>query len=131
MYLIQCVNAYAAAVAMMQREWDYETAHALVLLKGRLQPHVDFFTGEEMKLVEEFAVRDKNGKTAWNENGTFTFAQPERAQEYAEQRTKLGAVEVNEGWKTLRVPRPESIKPVHLEALEGFIQFGEDGGGGK
>ena len=131
MYLIQCVNAYAAAIAMMQREWDYETAHALVLLKGRLQPHVDFFTGEEMKLVEEFAVKDSHGKTAWNENGTFTFKEPERAAEYAQRRTQLGAVEVNEGWRILKVPLPASIKPVQLEALEGFIQFGGDGGGGK
>ena len=131
MLLIQCVNAYAAALAMMQQEWDYETAHALVLLKTKLQPHVDFFTSEELKLVEEFAVKNTDRKTAWNGNGTFTFAQPERAQEYTQRRTKLGAVEVDEDWRAMKVPRPASIKPVHLEALEGFIQFGENGGGGK
>lgn len=127
MLLIKCVTAYAAVLQLMQRDWDYETAHALIVLKGKLQPHTDFFTKEEMKLVEEFAVRNDKGDIAWNENGTFTFAQPERAKEYNERRAQLGSVEVQESFTALRVPKPASIKPVQLEALQGFIDF--DGGG--
>lgn len=129
MLLLQCVNAYAAAIAMMQKDWDYETAHALVLLKARLQPHADFFTGEEMKLVREFAKKDEAGNIQWNENGTFNFEQPERAQEYAQRRGVLGGVELQEHFPVLHAPVPASIKPVQLEALQGFIEFGDGGGG--
>lgn len=123
MYLIQCVNAYAAALALMDREWDYQTAHTLVVLKKSLQSHIDFFTKEEMKLVEGFAAKDEKGKIVWTDRGSFQFADPERAEEYAKRRTELGMVEVREKLPPLEAPMPEKIRPVQLEALEGFIHF--------
>lgn len=124
MYLIQCVNAYTAVLAMTQQEHDYKLAYALTTLKRRLQPHIDFFTQQEFKLVEEYATRDEKGKVILNERGNFTFQDPEKTEEYAERRTALGMVEVNEAFPVLTVPAPKTIKPVHLEALEGFIDFG-------
>ena len=59
MYLIQCVNAYTAVLAMTQQEHDYKLAYALTTLKRRLQPHIEFFTQQEFKLVEEYATRQK------------------------------------------------------------------------
>jgi len=128
MYLIQCVNAYAATVALAEREWDYKTAYALVTLKRKLQPHVDFYTGEELKLVEEYGERDSAGKVIIN-NGKFTFKDADGAQEYERRRRALGMLEVSEQFTPAVVPLPGSIKPVHLEALEGFIVFEEEGGG--
>lgn len=125
MYLIQCVNAYAAVLAMNQQEHEYKMAYALAALKRKLQPHVEFFTGEEMKLVEQYSQKDDKGKTILNERGNFTFADPEKAGEYAERRTELGMVEVNEDFQPMRVPAPKTIRPVHLEALEGFMEFEE------
>lgn len=127
MYLIQCVNAYTAVLAMSQQEQEYKTAYALMTLKRKLQPHVDFFTGEEMKLVEQYSVKDGKGKTVLNERGNFTFQDPEKAEEYARRRTELGMVEVNEDFPILYVPAPKAIRPVHLEALEGFMEFEEAG----
>lgn len=124
MYLIQCVNAYTAVLAMTQQEHDYKLAYALTTLKRRLQPHIEFFTQQEFKLVEEYATRDEKGKVILNERGNFTFQDPEKTEEYAERRTALGMVEVNEVFPALTVPAPKTIKPVHLEALEGFIEFG-------
>lgn len=125
-YLIQCVNAYAALQPLMDQEWDYKTAHALMMLKRRLQPHASFFSQEEMKLAEEFAEKDEDGKIQWKGTGRFAFQDPSRSQEYAGRRMELGMVEVQEAWNPIRASVPASIKPAQLEALEGFIEFYEE-----
>lgn len=127
MLLIQCVTAYAALVPMAEKEWDYKTAHGLLTLKRRLQGHVEFFTKEEMKLVEEYGEKDKEGKILWTEGGGFRFRDPGKAEEYAAKRRELGAVEIQESWKPIRLPIPDRIKPVQIEALEGFVIWEEGG----
>lgn len=131
MYLKQCVDAYGAVLDMMEKEWDYKTAHALVMLKRKLQPQVDFFAKEEMKLAKEYAKLDEKGNVILTERGTFPFREKEKAQEYAERRTELGMVEVQEAYTPLRVPVPGRITPAQLEALEGFLEFDEPEGGGE
>ena len=126
MKLIQWVNAYTAVQSMMDREMDYQSAHALLVLKGRLQPHAVFFVREERKLVEEFAARDDKGEIIWSGPGRFVFREQERSGEYERRRNELGAVQVQEEYPPLRMPTPKSIKPIHLEALEGFVLFGEE-----
>lgn len=130
MYLKQCVDAYGAVLTMMEKEWDYATAHALVTLKRKLQPHADFFTKEEMKLAKEYAKLDKKGNITLTERGTFLFREPGKAGEYAARRTELGTVEVQEEFKPMHVPMPERITPAQLDALEGFLTFEEPEGGG-
>lgn len=132
MTLKQCVEAYAALLELMPKEWEYQTAYALATLKRQLQPQADFYTGEEMRLVEEFAKRDGAGKIEWTGPGKFQFAEPSRAAEYAARRTELGNVEVREEMKPLRAPAPERISPALLVALDGFIDFETpEGGAGK
>lgn len=125
MYLMQYMNAYAAVIDLMKKEWDYATAYALVTVKRHLKPHVDFFLEKEMKLVEEYAARDEHGKILWTERGTFPFRKPEFAAEYVKRHEELGLVEVREPFTAIPAPTPERITPEHLEALDGFIQFGE------
>ena len=98
MKLIQCVTAYMATTELMQKEWDYKTAYALVRLRKKLQMHVDFYS---------------------------QLADPAAQEEYQVKKRELDEVEVEEEWKVFQVPQPASIKPAHLEALAGFIQFGE------
>ena len=128
MYLIECVNAYTAILALAEQECDYKTAYALVTLKRRLQPQIDFFTQKEMELVRLFAAKTESGDVALNDRGNFIFADPSKANEYAKRRTELGMVEVQGHLDPVRMPTPPSIKPIHLEALEGFVIF-EDGDG--
>lgn len=124
MNLTQWVNAYMAVQSMMGEEWDYQTAHALVTLKRRLYPHVVFYQQEERKLVEEYAARDEKGEIIWSGDGRFVFRDPGQGEEYARRRAQLCAVEVQETLTPLKVPKPRRIKPVQLEALEGFMEFG-------
>lgn len=127
MYLVRCVNAYTALQQLMEKEWDYATAHSLVLLKRGLQPHVDFFAAEEMKLANEYAEKDEKGKVKWSGRGTFRFKDEAAGPAYKQKREELAVVEVEPDWTVVKMREPESIKPVILEALEGFVEFGGEG----
>lgn len=126
MYLIQCANAYLAAVQLGQKELDYQTALALVLLKKQLQSHVEFMDGEEMKLAEKYALKDEKGRIAWTERGTFQFPDEEAAEAYRKARTALGQTEVTAALEPLRAKAPERITAAQLEALEGFLVFEQE-----
>lgn len=47
MKLIQCVEAWQAVQALINRDMDYATAHTLVTLRRHLRPQVEFYLGEE------------------------------------------------------------------------------------
>ena len=51
MYLIECANAYLAAVQLQQKEMDYQTAFAVMMVKKQLQSHVEFLQNEELKTI--------------------------------------------------------------------------------
>ena len=71
MYLIECANAYLAAVQLQQKEMDYQTAFAVMMVKKQLQSHVEFLQNEELKLAEKYAEKDEKGNIKWTERGTF------------------------------------------------------------
>ncbi|MBR5089699.1 MAG: hypothetical protein IK093_09730 [Ruminiclostridium sp.] len=122
MLILKAVAAYTAALQLMEQELDYDTAHALVMLKTRLQPHAEWFAMEEMKLAQQYGQKDENG--AVNTDGGHFALVPETAAEYNRKRLELAKVEVQEEWTPLKVPKPERIKPAVLEALQDFIIFG-------
>lgn len=129
MILLECVTAYMAVQALMEQPFPYKAAHALMMLKRKMQPHVEFFSQEEMKLVEEFAEKDVvNKKILWTDKGAFRFDAGKDPSEYARRRVDLGAVEVEWGIERIKVPCPASITPAQLEALEKFIEFEEADG---
>ena len=74
MYLIECANAYLAAVQMQQKEMDYQTAFTVMMVKKQLQSHVEFLQSEELKLAEKYAEKDEKGNIKWTERGTFPLS---------------------------------------------------------
>ena len=122
--LIQCVNAWAAVQGLMEQEWDYASAHALTQLWRVLKPQADFFMEEELKLAERYGKKGKDGQVEFTSRGTFLFQDPNQAGEYNAKRMELGGVEVELDWDEKTLPRPDRIRPVQLEALEGFVRFG-------
>lgn len=124
--LIRCVNACMAVNYLSQMEWDYKTAFTLARLRRALQPSVDFYIREENKLTQEFGQLDEKGNVAFTERGTFLFKDPADAPEYNTRRFELANVGTEIDWKPAALPEPQKIKPIHLEALEGFIRFGGD-----
>jgi hypothetical protein len=126
MLLLECVTAYMAVQGLMDQPFPYKTAHALMMLKRELQPHVDFFSGEEMKLVERFAEKDtESNKIVWTGKGAFRFAEGKDPAEYARCRVELGSVHVDWCAERKMVQFHASITPAQLEALEKFIEFEE------
>lgn len=128
MILLQCTAAYMALIQLAEQEWDYKSAYALLELKRKLQPQADFFSQKEMELVNEYGKKGGDGKIAVNAEGSsFTFENPKDAPEYARRRAELGTVEVREEFEEICLEPPACIKPVHIEALAGFVRFGEGG----
>ncbi len=125
MYLIECVNAYLAATQMQQKEMDYQTAYALLKIKRELQPSVDFFRDEELKLVQKYARTDENGQIQWLENERFAFEDPAGAEQFQKERERLCMTQTDEPERR-HAPIPERISPAQIEALEKFIGFGEE-----
>lgn len=126
MELLRCVTAYMAAEELGKKEWDFKTAYVLHELKRELKPHVEFFMGKERELVETYGKKDENGKVRLSAGGSFEAKNDEAAAEYERKRKELGALKTGVEWKERKVRAPERIKPVFLEALEGFIHFEEE-----
>lgn len=123
--LIRCVNAFMSVNGLMEQEWDYSSAYALTRLRRALQPHVDFFVQEENKLTMQYGKKNEEGQVSFTPRGTFLFEDPAQAGQYEARRTELGNVEVELDWEERTLPQPQRIRPVQLEALEGFVKFEE------
>lgn len=123
MLLIQCVTAYVVLRELMEKEYDYKTAYAIVTLARKLKPHVEFYSAEEVKLIERFAVKDEKNKVIL-EGNSWKLKDPADAEEYRASILALGAVEVDEFNEPIKVPAMPNIKPAHIDALLGFIEFG-------
>ena len=123
MLLLQCVIGYTAVLTLMETECEYKTAHTLLTLKTRLQPHVTFYMEKEMELAKLYAKCDDKGDVIFSDTGSFTFLDPTRAGEYTKSRTELQSVTIDEEFNIITCPPPPKISPVHLEALAPFINF--------
>ena len=126
MLILKAVVAYTALKQLMEQELDYKTAHALVLLKGRLQPHVEFYDQEQVKLILQYGKKNDDGGVDLKENGAFVIENFEDAEEYRKKKKELDTVDIQEEWEKIKCPCPERIKPAVLEALQDFIEFGGD-----
>lgn len=126
MLILKAVVAYTALNQLMEQEMDYKTAHALVLLKSRLQPHVEFYDKEEANLVLRYGKKNDNGGVDLKENGAFLIETVKEAEEFRKKQQELDTVDIQEEWEKIKCPCPEKIKPAVLEALQDFIEFGGD-----
>lgn len=124
MYIIRLVNAYAAVMALMDQELPYKDAYKVAALKRALQPHAEFFSKKEMELVNRYADKTEKG-VAWTGPGRFRLL-PGAEAEYRAKRMELCAVEVEDEIQEIEIQMPEKIRPVHVEALEGFVRFREE-----
>ena len=125
MFLIQYVNAFIALGTLMEKEMDYKTEHAVVMLRAKLRPHADFFAEKEGELAREYAVLDENGRILLEDGGRFSIRSDMDGAEYQRRREALGMVEV-EDITPVRAGAIREVKPSVLEALIGFLEFEEE-----
>ena len=127
MELIEIVTAYIAADEMSGQTLPYGLALALVAVKRLTRDETTFFLQKEQELVKRYAALDENGNVKMTANGTFQFRDPALAHEYERARLELGNADTPLEPVPLRVKAPPEIKAAFIEALEGFIEFYEDG----
>lgn len=125
MKLKDCVAAWTALTSLFEAETDYATAHALTTLKRRLRPHVEFYAGEEKKLVDKYGKHDQKGKIVYSSPGNVEFEDYARFAEFRRERDELGEVDITEKFPNLIVSAPERMSPAAVEALERFVSFKE------
>lgn len=123
--LIQATRAYQAIGAFSEIPMDYASAHALVLMKRELEPHVAFFAEKEAELIRRYAETDDNGDPVTGDPGQYRLRAAELP-DFLRERAELNGVEVEiTGRKLQRLP--ETISPAALEALLAVFQLPEEG----
>lgn len=123
MKLMQAVRAHLAAEEMGRQTLPYDLALALVKVKKATKDDTAFFIEKERELVMEYAALDEQGHVRLTAAGTFVFKDPARGGEYEAARQELGNTDIGLQPVLLRVKAPAQIKPEHIEALEGFVDF--------
>lgn len=122
MKLIDAVNGYLAAENLMREPCPYQTAAALVQLRGKLRDLAEYYLAEERKLIDRYAAKTEDGSVKMSGTG-FAFAVPAQAPEYNARRAELGDTEVETDFPPRTLPAPERITPWSLEALTPFVTF--------
>jgi len=123
--LIQATRAYQAIGALSETPMDFASAHALVLAKRELEPHVAFFAEQEAELIRRYAETDENGEPVTGGPGQYRLREAEMPN-FLRERTELNGVEVEITARKLR-RLPETISPAALEALLEVFQLPEEG----
>lgn len=123
MLLAKAFTAFTAVSQLMETECDYQTAYDLLQIKKKLQGHAEFFYQKEQELIAKYGKKNEQGTVELDPNGKFTAAGAEEALAYQREKLELGKVEVYWGDEPKRLLRPEKIRPVTIEALEGIIEF--------
>lgn len=123
MDLISAAKRYLVLENMRKKDWPYDLAMAVFLIRKDMTPHMEFLSREEGALMEEYAKKGEDGRPVLTESGSFLFADPGRAEEFRERRDELYRTEVLQGYAKRPARAPESISPEELEALDGLVEW--------
>ena len=107
----------------METECDFQTAYDLLQIKKKLQEHAAFFCQKEQELIAKYGKKNDEGIVDIDPAGNFKADGAEAAAAYQRDKIELGKVEVAWDDEPKKIPRPEKIRPVTIEALEGVIEF--------
>lgn len=127
MDLISAAKRYLVLEDLAKKELPYDLALAVFLIRKDLAPHMEFLTREEGALLEEYAKKGEDGRPILTERGSFLFADPERGAEFRGRRDQLYQTEVLQDYKPRKATPPHSISPAELEALDGLIDWRDEG----
>lgn len=123
MKLSKCADAYRALLELGKVTCSFQTAHAMMKLKRKLQEEAEYLAEQEMKLAQKYAVLDDQGKIRWTGEGRFQL-RPGQAEMYRAEVEELLGIDVSITPEQAEAP-PEKITMEQLEALEGLLLFKE------
>lgn len=123
MKLVDTIKAYNAISEVMDEKMPFRDAHALLMAKKELEPHVRFYTQKERELVEKYAIKDENGNVHFD--GAKFQIKADRIKDYAEEHVELDAVEIKTEIKENKLTGIPNVKPAALEGLMLIFEFDE------
>lgn len=117
----------SALQEMMQMRLPYAKAKVMYKIYKNFEDEYKFFVQEEIKLVNEFAAKDEQGKPIVYKDGTVKFDNIESKNKYEAKLSELGALKSDIQIKPIVLTEvdigEQIISPEIMGKLEGIISF--------
>lgn len=95
MKINELLNAYPALNRLYDKKFkDYNTVRRIVKLKNTVDTEIKFYSEQERKLVEQYALRDEYGNPKITDGNKVEFENTETKYAYDEEIKKLIDVDV-------------------------------------
>ena len=135
MKLIKFVNAFMALGVLSKEQLPADTAYAVYKLRRDIEPKVQFFKDEELKLANTYGARLGDGRLDIRSGRLMMRGDSEEERQaslraYSEARDKLCTFEDDavRAVPLVKLPKDIMIAPEVFEALEGFAAVEVDDG---
>lgn len=127
MNYLKIVKSMSALQEMMQMRLPYAKAKVMYKIYKNFEDEYKFFVQEEIKLVNEFAAKDEQGKPIVYKDGTVKFDNIESKNKYEAKLSELGALKSDIQIKPIVLTETDIgeqiISPEIMGKLEGIISF--------
>ena len=127
MNYLKIVKSMSALQEMMQMRLPYAKAKVMYKIYKIFEDEYKFFVQEEIKLVNEFAAKDEQGKPIVYKDGTVKFDNLESKNKYEAKLSELGALKSDIQIKPIVLTEvdigEQIISPEIMGKLEGIISF--------
>lgn len=95
MKISELLNAYPALNRLYDKKFkDYNTVRRIVKLKNTADTEINFYSEQERKLIEQYALRDEYGNPKITDGNKIEFENTETKYAYDEEIKKLLDVDV-------------------------------------
>lgn len=131
MKLIEILNSKGPLnVLVSKRFTNFKTVRSLVALTKKVEEECDFYLKEEKKLVDEYAVKDKDGNPIVNE-GRISLPDLETKEKFEAEIAKLRDLEIDSIEKVTLLDKDfkstdDIPTPQEVLLLECIIDFKEE-----
>jgi hypothetical protein len=122
--LLTAIKLIDAIMKLSETPLDFASAHALVMAKAELEPHVRFFMEQEEKLLEKYAEKGEDGTPKTEGEGQYVIAK-DKVAEFQRERVQLNGVEVEITKRKLK-SIPTEITPAALEVMLLAFEFPDE-----
>lgn len=127
MNYLKIVKSMSALQEIIQMRLPYAKAKVIYKIYKNFEDEYKFFVQEEIKLVNEFAAKDEQGKPIVYKDGTVKFDNIESKNKYEAKLSELGDLKSDIQIKPIVLTETDIgeqiISPEIMGKLEGIISF--------
>lgn len=113
------INAYVTLIRTgKQMPPDLKTSRKLFNLRKALEPHFEFYSEEQAKIIDEFGGKEQ-------ENGVISFGPKADKAEYSRRIAELNKLEVDVDFDPVKLSENTKLPytPDDLWQLDGFVEI--------